>query len=101
MHGSPRRRRGPSPRLLLRRSALGSLLPGAEIWVTGDNGSRRRFLVQGVERYLAREAPLDRVFGPSGDANLNLVSCIGNFDPATRSYDGRIVVYTRWDGISR
>ncbi len=80
---------------------LGTLTPGAEVWVTGDNGTRRRFLVQSVESYLVSEAPLYRVFGPSGDANLKLVSCIGNFDPASRSYDRRIVVYARWDGVSR
>jgi sortase (surface protein transpeptidase) len=78
-----------------------TLTPGAEIWVTGDNGSRRRFVVQSVESYLLDEAPRERIFGPDASANLNLISCVGNFDPATRSYDRRIVVYARWDGVPR
>ncbi|HET8631575.1 MAG TPA: class F sortase [Thermomicrobiales bacterium] len=80
---------------------LGKLAPGAEIWITEDNGARLRFIVQRIERYPADQAPLQAIFGPTGDANLNLVTCTGDFDPTTRTYDQRIVVYTRWDGIVR
>jgi sortase (surface protein transpeptidase) len=73
---------------------------GSEIFVTDDQGKRRRFLVTEIASYLVSEAPLERIFGPSGEANLNLISCLGNFDPVSRSYDRRIVVYTRWDGIT-
>jgi sortase (surface protein transpeptidase) len=77
---------------------LHQLSPGAEIVVTADDGSRRRFVVTDVEIYPSDQAPLEQIFGATGDVNLNLVSCIGDFDPSTRSYNQRIVVYTRWDG---
>ncbi len=76
------------------------LTVGTEIFVTDDAGKQRRFLVTAVENYPAEQAPLERIFGPSAEANLNLISCLGNFDPVTRSYDRRVVVYTRWDGIA-
>ncbi|MGN6758214.1 MAG: class F sortase [Thermomicrobiales bacterium] len=77
---------------------LHQLGPGSEIFVTADDGARRRFVVTAVEIYPADQAPLEQIFGASGDVNLNLVSCIGDFDPASRSYNQRIVVYSRWDG---
>lgn len=80
---------------------LRTLTPGAEVWVTADNGVRRRFIVQAVETYPADSAPLERIFGATSEVNLNLISCIGDFDPASRSYDRRIVVYTQWDGVQR
>jgi len=79
---------------------LQRLAIGAEVFVTDDQGQRRRFLVTEIENYLAAEAPRERIFGPTTDVNLNLISCLGNFDPVTRSYDRRIVVYTRWDGVA-
>jgi hypothetical protein len=77
--------------------SLRSLAPGAAVWVIDDNGARRRFLVQGVEVYRLADAPLERVFGDQAEANLNLVTCAGDFDPVSRSYDLRVVAYTRLD----
>ena len=79
---------------------LQRLAVGAEIVVTDDQGKRRRFLVTEIASYPVDRAPLERIFGPSDAANLNLISCLGNFDPVSRSYDRRIVVYTRWDGAT-
>ena len=79
---------------------LQRLTIGAEIFVTDDAGQRRRFLVTEIENYPAEQAPLERIFGPTAGVNLNLISCLGNFDPVTRAYDRRIVVYTRWDGVA-
>jgi sortase (surface protein transpeptidase) len=77
---------------------LGKLAPGAEVFVTDDAGKQRRFLVTSVEVYPADNAPRERIFGPTNDTNLNLISCTGDFDPGSASYNNRIVVYTRWDG---
>ena len=79
---------------------LQRLKAGDEVFVTDDAGQRRRFLVTEIENYPAAQAPLERIFGPTAEVNLNLISCLGNFDPVTRSYDRRIVVYTRWDGAA-
>ena len=77
---------------------LRELAPGAEVFVTDDAGKQRRFVVTAVEVYPTEAAPLARIFGPTTDTSLNLVSCIGDFDPGSASYNNRIVVYTKWDG---
>jgi LPXTG-site transpeptidase (sortase) family protein len=78
---------------------LNEMQPGDLIYVTGDNGVRQRFVVTSVEIYLADDAPRERIFGGSDTANLNLISCTGDFDPGSASYNKRIVVYSRWDGV--
>ncbi len=77
---------------------LNTLRPGSEVFVTDDAGKQRRFLVTSVEVYSADNAPLERIFGNTNDSNLNLISCTGDFDPGSASYNNRIVVYTKWDG---
>jgi len=77
---------------------LTTLKPGAEVFVTDDAGKQRRFVVTAVEVYSADNAPLERIFGNTNDSNLNLISCTGDFDPGSASYNNRIVVYTKWDG---
>jgi sortase (surface protein transpeptidase) len=73
---------------------LRELTAGTDIYVTDDAGTRRHFVVQSVEIYNTDAAPRERIFGASTTANLNLVSCTGDFDPGSASYDKRIVVYT-------
>ena len=75
------------------------LTPGAEVFVTDDAGLRWRFVVTGLESYLLDDFPGQRVFGGTDDTNLNLITCTGDFDPITHSYNRRMVVYTRWDGV--
>ncbi len=79
---------------------VNTLTVGTEVFVTDDQGRRRRFTVTAVEIYPAENAPLQQIFGGTSDTNLNLISCIGDFDPSSASYDKRIVVYTKWDGIT-
>lgn len=81
--------------------SLRSLTPGAEIWVRDATGRERRFVVEEVATYRTNDAPLNRIFGPTGDVRLNLITCTGNFSSSSRSYDSRLVVYTRWDGTVR
>ena len=79
---------------------LSTMQPGQQIFVTGDNGVRHRFVVTSVEIFFTNQAPLERIFGASSTANLNLISCIGDFDPGSASYDRRVVVFSRWDGVA-
>lgn len=74
---------------------LNKLKQGDEVFVTDDTGQRRRFVVTAVEIYPATNAPLERIFGATSAVNLNLISCIGVFDPSSAAYDSRIVVYTQ------
>ncbi len=75
------------------------LKPGAEIFVTDDAGRRWRFLVTALESYHVNDFPGQRVFGQTDETALNLITCNGDFDPITRSYDQRIVAYSKWDGV--
>jgi sortase (surface protein transpeptidase) len=76
---------------------LRSLAAGKPVWVVDAAGSRYRFLVAEVAVYPLAEAPRERIFGLTAEANLNLITCAGDFDPISRSYDRRVVVYTRRD----
>jgi hypothetical protein len=78
---------------------LSSMVPGMDVIVTADDGARWRFVVESVEAFPVTQFPGERVFGPSDHTYLNLISCVGDFDPGTASYNQRIVVFARWDGV--
>lgn len=69
------------------------LTPGAEILVPRADGSTVRFVVDAVEQYPKDGFPTDRVYGPTADAQLRLITCGGSFDRAAKSYRDNIVVY--------
>jgi sortase (surface protein transpeptidase) len=73
---------------------LRELRPGDEIFVSSDDGIERRFVVQATENYRFDNAPLERIFGTTSDAGLNLITCGGTFDRRSSNYDQRLVVYT-------
>ncbi|HEX5501827.1 MAG TPA: class F sortase [Thermomicrobiales bacterium] len=77
---------------------LGTLTAGDVVLVVTDRRQTLRFVVREVATYTPDDAPLARIFGPAATPNLNLITCTGDFDPATRSYDRRQVVYTTYTG---
>jgi sortase (surface protein transpeptidase) len=79
---------------------LRSLSAGDAVWVIGHNGSYRRFVVEEIAVYRLDQVPLVRIFATNDGIRLNLVTCAGNFDPVSRNYDQRVVVYTRLDGAT-
>jgi hypothetical protein len=74
---------------------LAKLQPGDEIFVVGDDGVERRFVVTDVQSYKRADAPLDRIFGPTTDRHLNLITCdsTSTFDRSKREYAANVVVY--------
>lgn len=74
---------------------LNKLVPGNRIYVQDDKGQEKVFEVYDVATYAFDKAPLERIFGASNDAQLNLITCIGNFDQRTANYDKRFVAYAR------
>jgi sortase (surface protein transpeptidase) len=73
---------------------LHELVPGSIIEVTlGGDAEMVRFVVSGTARYPEHEAPLDRIFGPSDQSELILITCAGVFDRASGLYDERLVIY--------
>jgi len=67
---------------------------GDTVVVQLEDGSERRFAVVAKEVYQFDQAPLQQIFGPSAKSRVNLVTCDGAFDRATKNYSKRLVVYT-------
>lgn len=71
---------------------LRKLEAGAEITVTDDAGTARRFVV--AERFQVgkRQLPVGELFRPDGAPVLTLITCGGGFDQRHRTYEDNIVV---------
>ena len=52
-----------------------------------------------IGRYDRQAVPLVAVFGPSKQANLNLLTCAGPYLQDRKTYRDRLVVYTRLVGV--
>lgn len=67
---------------------------GAEIVIEFGNGTQKVFRVFEVTELSANDAPA-RLFSISPDKNqrqLNLITCVGNYDKKTKRYDKRYIV---------
>ena len=69
------------------------LRPGDEIDVPRADGTTVRFIVDDVEMYSKSAFPADKVYAPTADPQLRLITCGGSFDRSVRSYRDNIVVY--------
>jgi sortase (surface protein transpeptidase) len=73
---------------------LRALLPGDLVEVTLANGVIVQFVVRSVAEYLKADFPDRLVYGSHGYSGLQLVTCGGVFNTATRHYLSNVVVYT-------
>ncbi len=78
---------------------LGQLAPGRRVIVTRADGSRARFIVDGVREYAKAKFPTRLVYGNTDRAQLRLITC-GNWNEGRQEYDGNIVVFAHL-GLSR
>lgn len=69
------------------------LVPGDEIVVPRADGTSATFVVDAIEQYPKDGFPAERVYGPTADPQLRLITCGGSFDRAAKSYRDNIVVY--------
>ena len=65
---------------------------GDEVTVTDAEGVVRRFVVTEVELHEKAAVPFDEVFARSGEPQLVLVTCGGDWDADRRSYRANVVV---------
>jgi len=72
---------------------LGALKPGNHINVTLADGITGVFRVTGVREYTKDQFPAKTIYGPSDYAALRLITCGGDFDPATSHYLSSVVVF--------
>ncbi len=71
---------------------LADLELGDEVTVTDAEGVVRRFVVTEVELHDKAAVPFDEVFARSGEPQLVLVTCGGDWDADRRSYRANVVV---------
>jgi sortase (surface protein transpeptidase) len=73
---------------------LGALRPGDLVEVRLADGMTARFAVDAIASYLKSAFPDRAVYARPGGSTLQLVTCTGQFDSATRHYLSNLVVYT-------
>ena len=79
-------------------SGCAELAPGAEVRVDRADGSTIDFRVTAVQRVPKADFPTERVYGPTLEPSLRLVTCGGSFDRARRSYRDNVIVYAEPTG---
>ncbi|MDB4978431.1 MAG: peptidase sortase [Candidatus Peribacteria bacterium] len=77
--------------------SLHRLHTGDALTVQDDAGTKLRFHVENIQSYAMDDVPLQRIFGSSTGARLNLVTCYGKWNKLKETYDRRLVVYASLD----
>jgi len=72
---------------------IADLTLGSRVLVEDDRGGHQWWGVEARRAYSKHELPIDTLFRRDGDPVLTIVTCGGEFDPVTRSYDSNVVVY--------
>jgi hypothetical protein len=72
---------------------LGALRPGNRIDVRLADGVTAVFRVTGVREYAKDEFPAKIVYGPADYPALRLITCGGDYDPASGHYLSSVVVF--------
>jgi sortase (surface protein transpeptidase) len=72
---------------------LGELRRGSLVSIRRADGTTVRFRVRGLERWPKDDFPTSRVYGPTRDAELRLITCGGSFDSGTGHYRDNTIVY--------
>ncbi|MEA2614482.1 MAG: hypothetical protein QOE72_265 [Chloroflexota bacterium] len=76
---------------------LRKLQPGDAVLLDGTGGTTLRFTVTALDYYPAENAPLNRIFGPSNDSVIELVTCAGTWRGPKLGYNQRLVVTATLD----
>jgi len=72
---------------------LPELKKGDDVYIKRSDGSTAEFRVTEVQEYPKDHFPTDRVYGPTPDSELRLITCGGTFDSVTGHYLSNIIVY--------
>jgi len=74
---------------------LRDLVPEDRIVVRRADGSEVSFVVDRVEQWPKDRFPTDAVYREADGSELRVVTCAGDFDPATRSYLDNLIVFAK------
>jgi hypothetical protein len=72
---------------------LSELTKGDDVFIKRADGTTAEFRVTEVQKYPKDDFPTEKVYGPTPDAELRLITCGGAFDPATGHYLSNTIVY--------
>ena len=72
---------------------LPELKKGDDVYINRSDGTTAEFRVTEVQEYPKDHFPTDRVYGPTPDSELRLITCGGTFDSVTGHYLSNIIVY--------
>ncbi|MDQ0779287.1 sortase (surface protein transpeptidase) [Streptomyces aurantiacus] len=70
---------------------LGKITKGADITVTDSRGASARFTVTGTQSVSKNSFPTEKVYGPTDERALRLVTCDGDFDAQGHPVNNLIV----------
>ncbi|MCR4263117.1 MAG: class F sortase [Candidatus Roizmanbacteria bacterium] len=73
---------------------IGDLETGNTVEVYDATGKELTFKVVDKQIFPDAEFPISLVFGKHDASRLNLITCAGEFDKATKNYSHRLVVFT-------
>jgi hypothetical protein len=74
---------------------LGELRRGDRIEVGQQGGGGRSFVVERVERRPKEALPTERIWNPTREPVLRLITCGGSFDRSTGHYRDNLIVFAR------
>ncbi len=75
--------------------SIGKLKEGDSLEVRNKTGSIVKYKVYKLGTYSIADVPLQELFNKKDGKYLNLVTCVGNWNNATSSYDQRLIVFAR------
>ncbi len=74
---------------------LADVTIGDELIVERVDGSTVTFVVTGSRKYPYDKVPTEIIFNPSGSPRLNLITCEGTWVKKLKTYDERLIVFTK------
>lgn len=74
---------------------IAELQAGDQIIITDSKGKDYTFTVTNTQSYPYNDFPLQEVFGASTQPMLNLITCRGVWDAASKNYSQREVIYAK------
>ncbi|GGD75460.1 class F sortase [Paenibacillus nasutitermitis] len=74
---------------------LRELNPGDLVIIKNKRGASVEFVVEEVKTYMTSEAPLEKIFGRTDEARLNLITCAGRYSRKKREHEARLVIFTK------
>ncbi len=68
---------------------------GDDVYLEQQDGNKLHFVVTDIESYPYKAAPTEEIFTQNDVARLNLITCEGVWVGSARTYDHRLVVFTK------